>query len=79
MSEDHTKRQYPPTPREEAEQLMEEFECDICGSEEKGIPNNPDPIKGEECCDTCNEQVVIPLRIRIFTRRKEVQEREIDE
>ena len=39
--------------------------CCICGKEFEGYGNNPDPVKQEGvCCDKCNEEVVIPERIR---------------
>ncbi len=46
--------------------------CCICGKEFEGYGNNPDPVKLEgKCCDKCNEEVVIPERIkRIFGGKK---------
>ena len=49
---------------------MKKFVCCICGNEFEGFGNNPAPIceePGMRCCDSCNEEVVIPERVsRIF-------------
>ena len=38
--------------------------CVICKEEFTGWGNNPSPIKDEgECCDTCDNEKVIPARI----------------
>jgi hypothetical protein len=37
--------------------------CCICGSEINGYGNNPYPFKGDSCCNECNFNYVIPLRI----------------
>ena len=38
--------------------------CVICKEEFTGWGNNPAPIKDEgECCDTCDNEKVIPARI----------------
>lgn len=40
------------------------FTCCICGEEEKGYGNNPEPFKHEgRCCDACNIKFVIPARL----------------
>lgn len=41
------------------------FRCCICGKEEVGYGNNPDPVlknKGDRCCNFCNNTVIIPER-----------------
>ena len=49
------------------------FTCCICGKEDIGWGNNPDPVTDEngkffkeddECCDKCNDEVVIPKRLK---------------
>ena len=43
---------------------QEHEKCVICGSRIIGFGNNPWPIKDYgECCDICNEHVVIPARM----------------
>tara|TARA_R100000388_G_scaffold91212_1_gene73117 strand:+ start:786 stop:947 length:162 start_codon:yes stop_codon:yes gene_type:complete len=38
--------------------------CVICKEEFTGWGNNPAPIKDEgECCDTCDNEKVIPARM----------------
>jgi hypothetical protein len=50
-------------------------ECCICGRAYTGSGNNPRPVKEDgECCDACNEQYVIPARIRDVMRQKEAAE-----
>lgn len=43
---------------------METKKCCICGKEFKGWGNNPWPYKSEgDCCDDCNLEYVIPMRL----------------
>lgn len=39
--------------------------CSICKNEFDGFGHNPEPILTYEqrCCDECNAQVVVPVRI----------------
>ena len=37
--------------------------CAICGGEITGHGNNPEPFKGERCCDDCNDRFVTPTRM----------------
>ena len=38
--------------------------CCLCGGEFEGYGNNPAPLKGSgECCDRCNAEKVIPVRL----------------
>ena len=40
--------------------------CCICGHQFSGNGNNPAPVEhhvGEVCCDECNANIVIPLRL----------------
>lgn len=47
------------------------MKCCLCGKEFEGYGNNPSPIEvyyssiGESgrCCDECNSNIVIPIRI----------------
>lgn len=51
---------------------MEKFKCCLCGKEEEGFGNNPDPLgnlgEDEECCDECNLEKVIPARIELLLK-----------
>lgn len=38
-------------------------ECCICGDQFTGWGNNPEPFKGERCCNACNDSFVIPTRM----------------
>lgn len=47
------------------------YTCCICGKEFTGWGNNPDPIKKSgRCCDACNAEVVIPVRLGIMIKSK---------
>lgn len=40
--------------------------CCICGRQFSGEGNNPAPVEhhdGDVCCDECNANVVVPLRL----------------
>jgi len=37
--------------------------CVVCGTAIEGQGNNLSPLKGDTCCDECNMNVVIPLRV----------------
>ncbi len=40
------------------------MKCCICKKGFEGFGNNPAPVKLRgQCCDKCNEEVVIPVRI----------------
>lgn len=43
------------------------MKCCICGKEIVGWGNNPYPASkkvGDRCCDKCNTEIVIPMRIK---------------
>lgn len=43
-----------------------EYNCCICGRRFTGLGNNPAPVFNEgRCCDKCNDNVVIPVRLHI--------------
>ena len=53
--------------------------CSICGKEFTGYGNEPWPVKDvnghtltadDRCCDTCNFEIVIPLRISQLKKAK---------
>ncbi len=49
-----------------AEMMMPEKQCVICGGPYTGYGHNPEPIfpmSHGRCCDTCNATVVIPYRL----------------
>jgi hypothetical protein len=39
--------------------------CSICGAPYSHFGNNPEPVKNfdERCCDKCNWEIVIPMRM----------------
>jgi hypothetical protein len=42
-----------------------DMKCCFCGTIIEGYGNNPAPLKERgKCCDTCNETLVIPIRMR---------------
>lgn len=41
--------------------------CSICGKTYKGMGNNAFPFNMGRCCNKCNDNVVIPLRIMMAT------------
>ena len=60
---------------------MRKRKCCICGKSFKGFGNNPwgaldyngDPIKwkdNDECCDSCNDEFVIPGRIYLQLNKR---------
>jgi hypothetical protein len=40
--------------------------CSICEQPYEGFGNNASPINDGQCCDTCNEIVVIPARLHLL-------------
>ena len=50
------------------------MECCICGKEIPGFGNNPWPVKREgSCCDECNWEFVIPMRLLNLRRNRKVE------
>ena len=46
--------------------MTNKFKCCICGINDQGYGNNPDPIKKQgKCCDECNADQVIPARLEL--------------
>ena len=44
--------------------------CCLCGMPIEGWGNNPAPIRERgRCCDDCNSNIIIPLRILALTRK----------
>lgn len=37
--------------------------CCICNDTFTGWGNNPEPFKGQTCCDDCNDRFVVPTRM----------------
>jgi hypothetical protein len=55
-------------------------ECVICGESFVGFGNNPAPIKEEgQCCETCNDTVVVPFRLLRFAVNDLVERKESDD
>ena len=49
------------------------LKCCICGNEIKDLGNDPSPIehkKNERCCDSCSDNIVVPVRIMMLGVRK---------
>jgi hypothetical protein len=42
--------------------------CCICGKRYIVYGNNAQPVKTGRCCDKCNEEKVLPARIKIINR-----------
>ena len=44
--------------------------CSLCGKSFKGMGHNPRPLREytERCCDDCNEDFVIPIRMDLLGR-----------
>lgn len=46
--------------------------CVICGKRFNGHGNNPWPVKNYgQCCDDCNQDQVVPARIKMVTKKEE--------
>jgi hypothetical protein len=43
------------------------YVCSICGKSAYGFGANPEPFKGDRCCEDCDARFVIPTRL-IFGR-----------
>ena len=68
---------------DEDESLKEDKEenkkvCVICGKEYDGYGNNAQPVKDGKCCDKCNQEVVIPARIKMMGLKEEAEDLDID-
>ena len=46
------------------------MKCSICSKEFNEPGNNASPLKRGKCCDACNAQIVIPLRIYLSSENK---------
>lgn len=46
------------------------MKCSICSKEFNSHGNNASPLKREKCCDECNAQIVMPLRIYLSSDNK---------
>ena len=44
--------------------------CSVCGKEFKGWGNNPYPLKRSECCNECDTNIIIPLRLFFLPTNK---------
>lgn len=53
--------------------------CVICGKEYDGYGNNAEPVKSGKCCDKCNQEVVIPTRLKKMGIKEEVEDTNLDE
>ena len=50
-----------------------EIKCCICGRPIEGWGNNPWPVENEgECCDICNQNIVLPARIEMMFNKNEM-------
>lgn len=43
--------------------MEEKMKCCFCEKMVKGLGNNALPIKNDRCCDKCNTEFVVPIRI----------------
>jgi hypothetical protein len=44
------------------------FICSICQRACEGFGNNAEPVNDGRCCDRCDNEIVIPARIRQMQR-----------
>ncbi len=44
--------------------------CSLCGKSFEGMGHNPMPLREytERCCDDCNEDFVVPIRVDLLGR-----------
>ena len=48
--------------------------CVICNKEYQGYGNNALPVKSGRCCNSCNDQIVIPTRLSMIWGRGDSSE-----
>lgn len=60
------------------ESLDDDKKCVICGKPITGYGNNAQPVKDGKCCDKCNQEVVIPARIKKMGLKEEAEDLDID-
>ncbi len=60
-----------------SQHLYPTYTCCLCDKECQGFGNNPAPIKKGKCCDDCNSEYVIPIRIMCMTSDVSNQQMEI--
>lgn len=54
---------------------IKKHHCCICGKEFTGWGNNPWPVKEEgTCCDECNLEVILPIRLSKISFYEETME-----
>lgn len=58
------------------ENYTEVGNCSICGNQYKRYGNNALPINDGRCCDKCNNDIVIPERIKRMIQGKSIYEKE---
>ena len=52
--------------------MNRKFVCCICGKEVDEYGNNPFPVKDTgKCCNKCNIEKVIPMRISLLISKEE--------
>ncbi len=44
--------------------MSDKNNCAICGENFKGFGHNAEPISRGRCCEKCNDNFVIPVRIK---------------
>ena len=52
------------------QEALEHHKCIICGNEFDGYGNNAEPVKQGVCCDKCNQEKVIPARLKRNTLKE---------
>lgn len=52
---------------------MNKEKCVICKKPITGYGNNAEPVKSGRCCDICNQLVVIPTRLMLITKSKQIK------
>ena len=60
---------------------MNKYTCAFCGKEHEGYGNSCWPIFVNEdtrCCDKCNFEVVIPMRIKCMQQNKIIEDNQLE-
>jgi len=54
------------------------MKCSICGKEFEGWGNNAWPVNDGTCCDECNANVVIPMRLADLRAQNVISQLDFD-
>ena len=54
------------------QEALEHHKCIICGNDFDGYGNNAEPVEHGICCDKCNQEKVIPARLKKMTLKEDL-------